>query len=1024
MMKFLSAILGTRAALVYLALFAAAVGGATFVENDFGTSTAQSVVYQAWWFELLLVLFGGSVLFQMKSFRMMKRKQYATLLFHISILIILLGSGVTRIWGWEGMLHVREGASNATVLSRDTYIGVRVARGEEAYQSEHKVFASSLAGGTHFSKELSSPIGTYSFECVETLVDPKAIISEEGGKGALQVVFGGSNGRLERVLTPESPIQQGNVAMYWSNAKPSFDRPFVVRESSGGLEIASVYAMNRRIMATGAETELPPNVWHPLEFRALHSSNAGQFVFSDYESNGSFAWESGNRKINSSSTVGLKLAIVGSTLNDTILVFGAQGWVGEPVVVRDGENVIEVTFGSTEKTLPFSIALDDFQMTRYPGTDAPATFASEVRVQDPLASEELGYNIHMNHILDYGGYRFFQSSYDQDEMGSYLSVNHDFYGTWITYIGYILLTLGMVLALFSRSTRFAMLRKRASGTLKVAIALLMLNTTLHAQPSQSGEKSTVVASAHAEKVSRIFVQDFRGRIKPMHTLSREVLRKISGKEQIDDLTADQFILSAALYPENWYAVPLIKQGKSPVLFELLGTHEKLVSYDQFFNDQGQYILRDLVREAQGKKPTDKNANDKAVIALDERVNIVNMLFAGQFFKWVPLPGDPNNTWTAATSHGTQKNALASKFFTSYFSALHHAVGEGHYEKADAYVAQLIDYQKETSGALLPTSLQQDLEIALNSFRPFNKLGLLYGALALLFLLLLFSEVFMPDVKLFGRLKAPMYIVAFAPFILHTLALAARWYVSGRAPWSNGYESLIYIGWTSALSGLIFSKKEWGALAATNILSATLMLIAMLSYLNPEITPLVPVLKSYWLTIHVSLEAGSYGFLMLGAIIGMIILSLVIVQTKKNYDWVQKKIDRLHAISELTITGGLYMLSIGTYLGGVWANESWGRYWGWDAKETWALVSILVYAFILHMRFIPKLNSAFAFSVGSFVGLASIVMTYFGVNYYLSGLHSYAAGDPVPIPNWVYVLSISLLTLSIIAYFRKSSLQKE
>lgn len=283
---------------------------------------------------------------------------------------------------------------------------------------------------------------------------------------------------------------------------------------------------------------------------------------------------------------------------------------------------------------------------------------------------------------------------------------------------------------------------------------------------------------------------------------------------------------------------------------------------------------------------------------------------------------------------------------------------------------------------------------------------------------------MPDVKLFSRLKTPMYIVAFAPFILHTLALAARWYVSGRAPWSNGYESLIYIGWTSALSGLIFSKKEWGALAATNILSSTLMLIAMLSYLNPEITPLVPVLKSYWLTIHVSLEAGSYGFLMLGAIIGMIILSLVIVQTNKNYDWVQKKIDRLHAISELTMTGGLYMLSIGTYLGGVWANESWGRYWGWDAKETWALVSILVYAFILHMRFIPKLNSAFAFSVGSFVGLASIVMTYFGVNYYLSGLHSYAAGDPVPIPNWVYVMSISLLTLSISAYFRKSFRQRK
>jgi ABC-type transport system involved in cytochrome c biogenesis permease subunit len=179
-----------------------------------------------------------------------------------------------------------------------------------------------------------------------------------------------------------------------------------------------------------------------------------------------------------------------------------------------------------------------------------------------------------------------------------------------------------------------------------------------------------------------------------------------------------------------------------------------------------------------------------------------------------------------------------------------------------------------------------------------------------------------------------------------------------------------------------------------------------------------VLKSYWLTIHVSLEAGSYGFLMLGAIIGLINLLLMVFITETNKKRVKRIIQEMSYISELTLIGGLFMMSIGTYLGGIWANESWGRYWGWDAKETWALVTILIYAFILHMRFLPKLKGLFAYNLATIFGLASVIMTYYGVNYYLSGLHSYATGDPVPIPNWVYIVIICIIILSLLAYFRK------
>lgn len=195
------------------------------------------------------------------------------------------------------------------------------------------------------------------------------------------------------------------------------------------------------------------------------------------------------------------------------------------------------------------------------------------------------------------------------------------------------------------------------------------------------------------------------------------------------------------------------------------------------------------------------------------------------------------------------------------------------------------------------------------------------------------------------------------------------------------------------------------------------MVAGLSWLDPEITPLVPVLKSYWLTIHVSMEAGSYGFLMLGALIGALNLILMVLANARNRDRINRITKEMTLISEMTLIGGLFLISIGTYLGGVWANESWGRYWGWDAKETWALVTILVYAFILHMRFIPGFRGLYAFNVASLFGWASVMMTYFGVNYYLSGLHSYAAGDPIPVPPFVYYTVIALVMISLGALWK-------
>ena len=350
-------------------------------------------------------------------------------------------------------------------------------------------------------------------------------------------------------------------------------------------------------------------------------------------------------------------------------------------------------------------------------------------------------------------------------------------------------------------------------------------------------------------------------------------------------------------------------------------------------------------------------------------------------------------------------------------AVQDAVSSQAWGPADQQIEALHNYQQQKGGELLLSQSKVDMEILLNKMNVFSRLTKAYGLLGLLFLIMFFTKVFKPDLNMRRPTQFASILLAVF-FLAHTIGLGIRWYVSGRAPWSNGYESMIYIGFTTVLAGLIFTRKSLGGLTATCILASTILMVAGLSWLDPEITPLVPVLKSYWLTIHVSLEAGSYGFLMLGAIIGLLNLMLMIFLTPSNEARIGRTIREMTYISEMTLIGGLIMISTGTYLGGIWANESWGRYWGWDAKETWALVTTLVYAFILHMRFIPGLRGPYAFSVASLFGFASVMMTYFGVNYYLSGLHSYAAGDPVPIPSFVYYTAAAFTGISLLGYWKQ------
>lgn len=1013
----------TRAAGFYMLFFGAVIGIATFIENDFGTSAAQKVIFKSWWFELLLILFSICLIYNIVKFKMIEQRKWSLLMFHLSMIIIILGAGVTRYFGYEGMMHIREGDQTNMFLSADTYINFDLIKGKERYQWSEPVLFASL-GSNSFEESYQVGSDLIKAKLLDFIPNPKQTLEEdESGVPILKLVIAGMDGREEYFLSPgERRLIRG---VRYNFTDTYIEDAVNLKYEDNGLFIRSASTLLQTVMATQTKDTLYPSEdYYPLRLRSLYSDGTNNFVFGDFIPKGKVVLNSENRKVKNESLTCIQMEI---NINDKSFirpVYGRKGMQGRQVVVQDKELSLAVSYGAKPMQLPFSLKLYDFQMERYPGTNSAASYASEVQLIDPASNVSKDFRIYMNNILNYRGFRFFQSSFDQDEQGTYLSVNHDFWGTWISYFGYALLTIGMIMIFISRRTRFYKVSQMIGG-LKTGLIILACSFALSTNAQKNIDPVVnSVDTEHARSFSRIIVQDFKGRMKPVHTLSREILRKVSRKERLFGLSADQILLSMFADKSAWLSRPMIKVSPHENLAEMLGSGDDLISYKDFFTVEGRYKLQDEVRRAYSLQPIDRGQFEKDIMKIDERINLVSMVFSGAIFKIIPLENSENNEWVGAVSHHGNQNVdanVADRFFPNYRLALNESLSTNDYSLPDQIIEELMVHQTKYGQDVIPGPTKVKAEILLNNLNVFNKLSAYYSILGLAYLLLLFTTVFKPGMNITKVSKILLTLLLFG-FLLHTIGLGLRWYVSERAPWSNGYESMIYIAWTSTLAGIIFTRKSLGGLAATMILAGTILLVAMLSYLDPEITPLVPVLRSYWLTIHVSLIAGSYGFLMLGAIIGIINLILMIFLKTDNQKRIRSIIQEMTNISELTITGGLVMISIGTYLGGVWANESWGRYWGWDAKETWALVTILVYAFILHMRLIPKMYSLFSFNVATLFGFASVVMTYFGVNYYLSGLHSYAAGDPVPIPNWVYIAVSSVLIISIVAYIKKRKVQ--
>jgi cytochrome c-type biogenesis protein CcsB len=676
------------------------------------------------------------------------------------------------------------------------------------------------------------------------------------------------------------------------------------------------------------------------------------------------------------------------------------------------------SFGSKPMALPFTLTLKDFQLDKYPGSMSPSSFASEVVLNDPTGGTNKPYRIFMNNILSHKGYRFYQSSYDTDEKGTVLSVNHDGLGTGVTYTGYFLMIAFIILSLFAPGSRFKkLLRDSRKPVIAAAAGLFLL--VLSGNHAMAQNFPNPPNAGEAKAFGKIWVQGSEGRMKPVNTLSAEMLRKMFGENKIGNMSPEQFWLSLLTRPAEWSSIRMfeVKEAELANMFQITGGKG---SYSDFFRND-QYLMGDLVNEAMRKQPDQRNGLDKSVIKLDEKLNVFYMGMTGQLLQMFPDPRDKKAKWSVPGKVPGGVTGADSLIIAGVFSEYLTAIANNDLAQAKTYREGITKYQKTYGSELIPSAKKANLEVLYNKLLIFERLAIFYATIGLLFLIVQLWSLFKPakwhkqSAWVFGGLL-------FAAWLLHTFGLGLRWYLSGHAPMSNGYESMIFVAWGTLLAGFVVVKRSQLPLALTGVLAALSLLVAHLSWMNPEITPLVPVLKSVWLTIHVAVIMTSYSFLGLSALIGLIAMILYVAQSSRNHETISGHIKHLTRLNKIVLIVGLYLITIGCFLGAIWANQSWGRYWGWDPKETWCLITILVYSFVGHMHNMKDFDNDFAFNFGALLAFGSVLMTYFGVNYFLGGMHSYAGGEAAAVPVFAYVIVLLLMILVYAAYIRDTKFQ--
>lgn len=1046
--KITSVIFSTRIMAVLFIVFSIAMALGTFIESWYTIETARVLIYNTWWFEGIMVFFVINFAGNIYRYNLHKREKWSSLLIHLSFVLILVGAFVTRYISYEGIMPIREGETTNTFLSDQVYLTAYI-DGEIEGEPRRRVIQEPvlLAPETENDYEINTDYDgqPVQIEVVNFIHGAKeGLILSESGENYLKIVEAGDGNRHEHFLK-EGEIANIHNMLFTLNGPREGAINIIADEDEGTYRLNTPFEGTFMRMTDQFEGEVLADSTQTLNLRSLYNLGGMQFVIPEPMARGRYdivPIPAEEKAKGDSNAVSLKVTSGGEST--TVSMLGGKGQVNAPKSVEVGGLDVYLNYGSKEMELPFSLKLNDFIAEKYPGTEnnpvpSYASFKSKIQVIEE-DGETWPYEIFMNHVLDKEGYRFFQASFDPDEKGTVLSVNHDYWGTWITYIGYSLLYLGLMLILFDKGSRFGKLKvmldkvKSKKAKLVTSIAFLMLTGTGFAQDDEHGHVSTtkqqvdsilqktVVPEDHAAEFGKLVIQDAGGRMKPANTFASELLRKLSKKDSYEGMNADQILISMTENPAVWYNVPFIYvKPNNDSIRHITGVSEdqEYLAMTDFFDKSGAYKLSPYLENAyQAAVP---NQFQKDFIDTDRKVNLLFNALQGNVLRIFPIPGDPNNKWVSypevpEANFKGMDSVYARQILPIYMGTLKEARETGNYGQPLELLQSIKGFQEKFGAEVLPSEDKIEAEVLYNKYDIFNKLFTYYLFAGLIMLTFVVIQIFKESktIRVLINISAVAILLL---FILHTLGLAARWYISGHAPWSDAYESMIYVAWATMFFGLAFGRKSNLTIASTAFVASMILMIAHWNWMDPAIANLQPVLDSYWLMIHVSVIVGSYGPFTLGLILGIVSLLLMIMTTEKNKVRMDLNIKEITIITEMALTVGLVMLTIGNFLGGQWANESWGRYWGWDPKETWALISIMVYAFVIHMRLVPGLRSRWFFNLMAIVAFASIMMTYFGVNFYLAGLHSYASGDKVITPTFIYYSIAAVAVLGALSYWK-------
>ena len=1068
MKKIQDILISTRTMALLLLVFAISMAVATFIENDYGTPTAKALIYEAKWFEVVMFLLILNFIGNIGRYRLFRREKWPILVFHLAFILIFIGGAITRYISFEGTMHIREGETNNEIITDKHFFKIKIEeKGEQ--QNYHDV------------PYLMSPLhhdfqATYDFlgkekivvKAVDYIQRKKDSLVAGAGKEYLHLVSTSDMGGRQNIYLGEGDVQNINGTLVSYN-RTAIEGAVEFQKKDGQLYIKTPTDAAFMTMATQATGTTKKDEFQPLVLRSLYTIDQLKLVIPEGTKKGKLVNYEGDKQKDKDVPDLLRVEVSGPKTKQLVDLVVEKGNPNNYKQIKvDG---LDIMLGFGPKvyfTQPFALKLEKFVMETYPGSSSPSAYESHVKIVDE--GKETPYNIYMNHVLNYKGYRFFQASFDPDRKGTVLSVNHDFWGTLISYIGYAFLFIGMFVTMFWKGSRFwslnQMLKTISKKKAKVVV-LLLLSFGLNAQEidmhgkdgSHEGHSHSTEAKAtapnknpmvldademvknitinkeHADKFGSLLVQNYEGRIVPANTQALDILHKLTLRSTFQDLDANQWFLAATIDPMFWAQVNIIKietAGKvgKDLRAKTKATEEGFTSLIKLFpadkNGNLRFVLEDDYNDAFRKKPAERTRYDEAVIKLNDKVQVLNGIMSYQYFRTIPVKNDSNHTWSSVMTPTFEPDENAQSVLGPYLSSVLMATQGGSWAKADAELKKVEAYQQKWGKNVVPSETKVKIEVLINKLDINFKLLIFYTMIGGLLLILGFAQLFKPSKILNNVIKALIYIGAIG-YTFHFLGLVARWYISGHAPWSNGYEAIIFISWVGISAGYALYRNSNTLIPAAGFLVAVIMMGFAHggSALDPQITPLVPVLKSYWLVVHVAIITSSYGFFSLSMLIAMISLIFYIIANKDTFKrHNDTTLKELAIVSEMSLNIGLLALTIGNFLGGIWANESWGRYWSWDPKETWAFISIMIYAFVIHMRLVPGLRGRYTFHVVTMFAFCSMVMTYFGVNYYLSGLHSYAKGDPIPLPLWVYVSIGYMIVLSIFAWIKYKKLHND